>query len=217
MVYNKNNYLTKDEMTVNGQYIVDYLLSKGWHYESVCAMLGNMETESTINPGIWQGLESYADRPYDTVPGHGFGLVQWTPFDKYTDWARDSGLPYDNIDSELQRILYEVANGIQWIPNGHEARYGLSPAYDITFEEFINNTNGYSVEELADAFLWNYEGPADPDQPNRATQARYWYDNLTTNGQPPGGDNGGGDQTPDDSDLSTLIHFYLGGTLTGWQ
>lgn len=48
-------------------------------------MLGNMETESTINPGIWQSLNS------GNASG-GFGLTQWTPATKYINWANNNGL-----------------------------------------------------------------------------------------------------------------------------
>jgi hypothetical protein len=160
------------EMTANAQYILDYLLGKGWTKNAICGMLGNMETESTINPGIWQNLDS------GNTSG-GFGLVQWTPASKYIDWAENNGYPNHTwyaMDPELGRILYEVDQGIQW--------YATSE-YNFSFLEFTQSTE--SPEYLADAFITNYERPADPDQPARGTQARYWYDHLTGGSGGPGG------------------------------
>lgn len=203
MTYSKNDFLTIEEMTVNAEHILGYLGSRGWTRNSICGMLGNMQTESTINPGIWQSLISYDHDPYASVSGHGYGLVQWTPFNKYTIWARDSGLVYSDIDAQLQRIEYEIANGLQWISTSE---------YPLTFQDFKVSTE--TPEYLADAFLKCYERPADQNQPNRGTQARYWWDNLSGTGtvtptDPP--------STPESDNHKALIHMYLAGTLKGWS
>lgn len=172
MVVSKNAYLTREEMTVNAEHILGYLLPLGWTRNAICGMLGNMETESTINPGIWQGLVSYDHDPYSLVERQGYGLVQWTPFNKHTIWARDNGLDYVDINAQLMRIEYELENGLQWIP---------TLGYPMTFQEFKVSTR--DPEYLAQAFLKNYERPADQNQPNRSTQARYWWDNLSGEGE----------------------------------
>ena len=56
MVYSGNRYLTMAEMRVNAEYIFAYLTRKGWSKNAICGVLGNMQTESTINPSIWQSL-----------------------------------------------------------------------------------------------------------------------------------------------------------------
>jgi hypothetical protein len=150
-----------EEMTINASYIMGYLLQKGWSKEAIAGMLGNMQSESTINPGIWQSLDEGNMRL-------GFGLVQWTPATKYINWAKARNLPYREMDSNLERILYEVKNNIQWI---HPS---------MTFKQFTKLTS--SPEECAELFLKHYERPANPNQPNRATQARYWYDTLEGEG-----------------------------------
>jgi hypothetical protein len=164
MVYAENRFLTKEEMTVNAEYILSFLLSRGWTKNSVAGMLGNMETESTINPAIWQSLD------YGNMSG-GFGLVQWTPASKYTDWADSNGYAWENIDGQLTRLQYEIDNGLQWIETSD---------YPISFQEF--KVSSETPEYLAQAFLRNYERPADQTQPDRSTQARYWYDTLTGEG-----------------------------------
>lgn len=103
-LYCSNSYLTLAEMKVNAQYILDYLRDKGWTKNAICGMLGNMQTESTINPRIWQSLNA------NNTSG-GFGLVQWTPATKYINWANAQNLEVANMDSELKRILYELENG----------------------------------------------------------------------------------------------------------
>lgn len=47
-----NFYLNMPQMTENAKHIMSYLLDKGWTKNAICGMLGNMQTESTINPGI---------------------------------------------------------------------------------------------------------------------------------------------------------------------
>jgi hypothetical protein len=177
MTVSKNAFLNLAEKTENAEEILGYLLSKNWTRNAVCGLLGNLETESTINPGIWQGLNSYASTPYDTVAGAGYGLVQWTPFNKYTIWARDKGLDYTALDSQLQRILFEVDQNLQWF-GGYSAT--------MSFAEFTRSTE--TPEYLAEVFLKTYEHPAEQTQPARGTQARYWWDNLSGTGTiTPGG------------------------------
>ena len=51
-----NRYLNMDEMKVNARYISGRLLSQ-LDYNAIAGVLGNMQVESTINPGIWQNLD----------------------------------------------------------------------------------------------------------------------------------------------------------------
>lgn len=160
-----NRYLSAEEMKTNALYIWDYLGSRGWTRNAVAGMLGNMQTESTINPGIWQGL--------NVNVGPAFGLVQWDPFTKYTNWCAEMGIDPAHMDSALKRLEYELANGLQ---------YYKTDSYPLTFSQFKVSTESPSY--LAMTFLNNYERPADRDQPNRATQAEYWYGILA--GHTPG-------------------------------
>ncbi len=154
--------LDLDKMKVNAEYIYKSLGDKGFTKNAICGMLGNMQSESTINPGRWQS-DSVGGDP----EGHGYGLVQWTPYTKYTLWCSGD---YSTMDNNLYRVIYEIDNGIQWIQ---------TQSYPITFYEFAHSKE--SPEYLAQAFLRNYERPQDPDQPIRSTQARYWWDYLVDN------------------------------------
>lgn len=158
--YAGNVFLTDSEMKTNANYIYRYLSLKGWSRSAVAGMLGNMETESTINPAIWQNL--------NPVESNGYGLVQWTPSTNYTLWCTSEGLNPERMDSALARIEYELANGLQWI---------ATDDYPLSFAEF--KVSNESPEYLAQAFLRNYERPADQNQPARSTQARKWYSELT--------------------------------------
>lgn len=157
-----NRYLTRAEMQVNARYIWKYLGARGWTLNAVAGMLGNMESESTINPGIWQNL--------NVNVGPAFGLVQWDPYTKYTDWCAERGLDPAHMDSALMRIEWELANGGQ---------YYATPSYPETFAQFKVSTK--SANYLGMAFLANYERPRNPNQPERGTQAEYWYTYLLNN------------------------------------
>jgi len=161
IIYCSNSYLTQSQMASNAQYILNYLRARGWTKNAVCGMLGNMQTESTINPGIWQSLQ-------ENNMNVGFGLVQWTPASKFINWANENGLYYLNIDSQLMRILYEVENQIQWYSTSN---------YPMSFANFTQSTQSPSY--LAAAFIYNYERPASYSTLSvRQSQANYWYNNL---------------------------------------
>lgn len=207
-IHSGNRYLSMSEMTDNAQYILTYLMNVGWTKNAVCGMLGNMQSESTINPAIWESLKQ-GNR------SGGFGLVQWTPATKYINWANSNGLNYTTMNANLQRIIWEVANNQQWINS-------LDPK-GRSFKEFTESTD--SPYDLAMVFISAYERPKNPNQPNRGTQAMYWYETLDGEGtiiDDDGNDGENGhiiDYEKDynkNKDANALIHFYLGGTMKGW-
>ena len=160
-IYCSNQYLSLSQMQCNAQYILNYLRGYGWSKKAVCALLGNMQTESTINPGIWQSLD-------EGNMNVGFGLVQWTPASKYINWANANGYYYLNINSQLCRLIYEVNNNIQWISTS---------SYPLSFASFT--TSNSSISYLTAAFMYNYERPGSYSTlSQRQSQAQYWYDNL---------------------------------------
>lgn len=162
LIYSGNYYLSTEQMTVNAQYILDYLLNEGWTKNAICGMLGNMQRESTINPGIWQNLD-------EGNTSLGFGLVQWTPATNYINWCEEQGLTYTEMDSNLKRILYELENGLQ---------YYATDSYPETFKEFTQSTK--DVTYLASAFLHNYERAGVSAETERQENALYWYENLSS-------------------------------------
>lgn len=155
--YNSSNTLTQSEQALNARYIWNYLRNQGWTMNAVAGILGNMQSESTINPGRWQSDIVMPDDPTDS----GYGLVQWTPYTKYTNWVQ--GDP-STMDNNLSRIIYEVTNNLQWIP---------TTQYNYSFSDFTHSID--TPYNLAMAFLRNYERPLDPNQPQRGQQAESWY------------------------------------------
>lgn len=166
--YNTSNPLTQEQMNVNATYIYSYLSAKGWTINAISALLGNMQAESSINPGRWQ-----SDRVGGDSSGHGYSLVQWTPYTKYTDWCSSEGLgDPSEMDTALSRIIYEVENSIQWI--------GVGNYYGMSFSEFSKSTE--TVAFLAVGFLLCYERPLDQSesvQQYRSSLAESWYEYLT--------------------------------------
>lgn len=134
--------LTQDEMKINAAYIYNYLGSRGWTANAIAGMLGNFEAESTINPGRYQG---------DVASGAGWGLAQWTPKTKYTNWCDENGLVWHHMDSALLRIIYEFENGIQYDNTPDDSDYGIKS------QEFM--TSNESPSWLAGCFVLNYEKP----------------------------------------------------------
>lgn len=172
MIYTSNSYLTYDQMKINAQYIMNFLVGHGWTKNAVSGALGNWQTESTLNSGLWESLDQ------GNMQG-GFGLAQWTPATDLTNWMDSHGYQNDwtNMDGQLNCILWEVTSGTQWIKTSN---------YNLTFEEWTKSSQ--PPDWLAMAFLANYERPLNPNQTDRGTQAIEWYNTLNGNG-------GGGEST----------------------
>lgn len=164
--HSSNTYLEwyGTEMTDNAEYIYSYFKSKGWTKNAICAMLGNMQRESGINPGLWESLD------YGNYSG-GYGLVQWTPATNLINWCNSNNLDHSQMDSQLARIMYELNNGIQWI---------ATSSYPESFSEFTQSTA--SVDYLTRAFLANYERAGVSALSERLQHAEYWYNNLSGSG-----------------------------------
>lgn len=162
-----NRYLAQAEMQNNATLVWQYFQPKGWTLNAIAAMLGNMEKESTINPGIWGNLD-----PGGTPEDTGYGLVQWTPYTRITQWLTNHGYKLDSGDGQCAKLVEEMTS-----PN-LEVTWIETDAYPISFREFAYSDR--DVSWLAMAFLANYERPADPDQPDRATLAQKWYTFLSS-------------------------------------
>lgn len=161
-------FLNESQMQINARYIWNYLGSRGWTLNAVAGMLGNMEHESTINPAIREVGNSKS----------GFGLAQWTPpggkgTSAFEDWCKQENREKADIDTQLDRIIYEKDNGLQYIKKH----------YKYTFNEFaISMDDPYT---LACAWAFDYERPRDSFKgtaaqkealrKKRGTAAEKWY------------------------------------------
>lgn len=160
-LYNESSYLSQSEMEINAIYIAEFFFNQSWTLNAIAGMLGNMQAESSLNPGIWQS------NSVGNTSG-GYGLVQWTPATNYLDWCSSSGISDPSeMDSNLSRIIFELANNLQYIP---------TDSYPLTFAEFSCSTE--SPEYLASAFLKNYERAGIEVEATRQSNARAWYEFL---------------------------------------
>lgn len=158
----RNGYLNQAEMENNAQIIYYYFSARGWTTEAISAMVGNMQAESTVNPALWEGMSPYGSS--------GYGLVQWTPYTKFSNWY---GTGWETAyDGELDRIMYELNNGLQWDPARGDGETGSGTFY-MTFAQFTTST--LPVATLANQWCYKYEYPATRPQPIRGQYAEAWY------------------------------------------
>lgn len=155
-----NYALSQEQMNANALEVYKYLSARGWSLNAIAGLLGNMQSESYVNPGVWQSLQA------NNYSG-GFGLVQWTPATNYTDWARQNG--YDIADPNGQLYWIDALSETtgQWIPTS---------AYNMSWSAF--KKSGSSPEDLASAFLKNFERAGVEVESNRRSQARSYFNLL---------------------------------------
>lgn len=150
--YGSDVYLTLSQQKFNGKSAINYfknISSYDLTNNSICAVLGNMAFESTLNPQL-----------SERGGGSGYGLVQWTPKSNLTSRAKaiKQGSTYDTMFTQLSVIDYEVKTKKQWIK---------TTRYPLTFEEFVTDST-HDILYLTGAWLCNYERPADQSDINIA-------------------------------------------------
>ena len=160
-----NRYLSQNEMDNNAVIIYARLAGLGWTLNAICGLLGNLWRESTINPGVWENLD-------DSNPANGYGLAQWTPSTNWTNYASAQGWAIDDGDRQLEFInLDPIGNYIQ------------TSAYPLSLAEY--KASDLSPEDLASAWLYNYERAGVAAEEERRIWARYYYNLLSAAPQPP--------------------------------
>ena len=197
-------WLSESESLNNAQMVANHFKGTDWTRESISAMCGNMRHESSINPDMYEfGYAWESDR--------GYGLVQWTPRSKYWDWAVANNLSPRSGDSQLARIDYEVDNNIQWIPK--------SSYNNMTFAQFRQNSGGWSVDYLTEAFTWGYERPNESagwaSMGARKSFANLCLAELDWTGT--GGGGGDPNEPPPKESEKSVIHLLLSHVLRGWN
>ena len=126
----------------------------------IAAICGNFWQESTVNPGIWEGL---------TVNAPGFGLGQWTDNPPVVErrtalfnWLDANGYSRDSGLGQLRFLMYENV----WVPNGA----GYASDYN-TLTEFLHSTST-NLSDLTYEFFHHWEGIHDASGPNRLDAAQ---------------------------------------------
>ena len=156
--YSKNERLTQSESDSNAIKFAYRMTALGFSYNCILGMLANIYHESVINPGAWEN--------YDAVARGGYGLVQWTPYTKYSDWA---GTGWENNgNKECERIDYESQNNLQWFGNDYAYLYGYPNSVPLTFAEY--KTSSLNPKTLADYWLLYYEHPAESNLGGRIAE-----------------------------------------------
>lgn len=178
----KTGLLTSSEMENNAKLFGNVFSGLGYHINTIAALAGNAQAESTINPGL------------NEVGGGGYGLFQWTPKSDLIEACSQLGIsPYTDGSIQCQCLdgeLFILRN--QWYTSSAFIRpyYSSGATNDmlgITPEQFRANSMGWSADKLAILFMAAYERPSyDPGTNHvekRKANANYWYDYYT--GFPP--------------------------------
>ena len=169
-ISNRPSPLTQAQMAENVDEIYAQLYSNYlWTVNAICAVLGNMEKESYLNPAQ---TELYY--PIDSNE-HGYGLVQWDPARKYKNWARANN---HSIYSGYWQVYFlnNQSGGTEWIPTTH---------FPETYDQFKHS--GQTLSYLTECFLRNYEraSVATEDLESRIEYANKWYRYIMGTDPPP--------------------------------
>lgn len=91
--------------------------------------------------------------------------MQWTPYTKFSDWAGNGW--GTNYTKQLDRIQYELENGLQWIPVPQDG--------NMSFQQYTQSTR--TPGDLAMIFERGYERGT-PLEETRRANANKWYEYL---------------------------------------
>ena len=153
----KDGSLTTEEMNNNANIVITTLREKGYHDNTIAGILGNMQNESSVNPGRYE------------TGGSGYGLVQWTPQSVLINHAETLGLsPYTSGDVQIQVMDAEIrgVSGVnEWYTtqafiNNYKTSGATDDMVGISGADFIANTMGWSPSKLATMFMVGYERPS---------------------------------------------------------
>ena len=177
-------------MENNAQEFYLEMHSKGYSLNSICAMLGNIQLESAINP-------TQKELPTSQWTNQkGFGLCQWTPAQSLFDYCEVRGLSF--TDGTAQCIYLNDTGSLYW--GNSQNPYAPSVSPPITWSDFT--VSELSLDTLTDYFMYYYEKPnyeqSQLTKEERRNNASQWYDFLSEN--PP---------TPPSRRKKMPLYFYL--------
>lgn len=150
--------LNEEQMQNNATLVYAHLQASGYAPETIYAILGNLENESTINP-----------ERNEVGGGGGYGLVGWTPKSNLIEACTTLGLsPYTDGDNQLEVINAQLL-GLSGLNTWYTTEAFISPYYNsgatrdmigVTGEEFKVNAMGWSADKLAVMFMVGFERPS---------------------------------------------------------
>lgn len=169
--------ISEEQKNRNAYDVGIHMKNQGWNFKAICALLGNMEAESGINPDREQDLYE----PY-SGGGPGFGLVQFdgssypliggtvsfgrTYMKRLCKWVTGSESGYNTVLKQCQIINYVMYNG-QYIPTN---------AYPQSADQYKQWSG--SLTDAVYAFLRNFERAGIEHAEVRVQCAQKWYNNL---------------------------------------
>jgi peptidoglycan hydrolase-like protein with peptidoglycan-binding domain len=167
----------------NATYIYNNLRGQGYNKAAACAVLGNMQRESGIDPGVWE----------NTNPSNrGFGLIQWSStrlpglmthlvasYGQTSVLAWGANLlvannPKSMMDGQLSYYHNEFNSGNHW-----GAKPGYSGPVMTSYTQFKTST--LSTGDLARVFDGYFERSNDSASTvttYRVAYANEWYNYL---------------------------------------
>lgn len=156
-----NYYLSNSQREYNAQWVYTWC-HENWPTmtdTAIFGMLGNLEQESTINPGLWQDK---------TVGTGGYGAFQWTPASKLFNWTRPRGFQDWNFEGQMLWVRdYTIPYG-QWI---------YTRQYPISFVEWQQReANGldWDVASSVRCFCYNWEQGGITEMDNKIRYGEKW-------------------------------------------
>lgn len=157
-ITNRLGVMSQAEMENNAEEAYGQLYSVyGWTVNAICAVLGNLQVESSLNPAQTQNGYSI------TSMSGGYGLAQWTPARKVKNWLQANN---HSLYSGYWQLY--ALNNEPWYQE-----YYPTDEFPLSYEEFKHS--GESVAYLTEAFLRNYERAGVSALERRIEYAEDWY------------------------------------------
>lgn len=170
---------SKDPIIERGKRVFKELNQYGLSLEGIAGIMGNMEAESSLYPNNLQNTfnkklqltdEEYTDKVNSNSytnfikDGAGYGLCQWTYWTRkqaLLNYVNSLNLPIDSIEGQVGFLISEFKSNYKGV-------------YNIML-------TASDVETASNAFLLNYERPADQSkavQTKRTNMSLVWYSRI---------------------------------------
>ena len=121
----------------NPQIVFNFFTNNGFTAIQAAGIIGNMQAESGVNPLIYQGDQKNYQVPPRSGPG--WGLVQWTPNTKITDYAKSVNKPAYEISTQMEFLLKQL---LGTAPSSNEKRAGDDLKSTTTIEDAVRAFQG---------------------------------------------------------------------------
>lgn len=173
-----DTYLTQAHREENAQLVYNFLRGLGWTKNSVCAIIGNMDVESSVNPALIEGRHYpnlITNQECLNLTSTGVGMVQWTgrtdtppAGQKLASYAIRHNKNWYDGELQCERLKAEYDGDFQF-------EHGRVDGVEWDWESFVVSTE--TPEQLAKVFQYLYENGGS-DTLLRQQKARYYFDTL---------------------------------------